>query len=89
MLTRSHRGNAFFFAVLLLLGTLNGLPNRTDAFAKGATQKYFWVVDEDTRMVFVGHFPVDAALQSKANCYRMTYDENGVLTKIEYLKAGR
>jgi hypothetical protein len=89
MLTRSHGRNTFLFAALLLLGTLNALPNRTDAFAKGATQKYFWVVDEDTRMVFVGHFPVDAALQSKANCYRMTYDENGVLTKIEYLKAGR
>jgi hypothetical protein len=89
MLTRSHGRNTFLFAALLLLGTLNALPNRTEAIAKTATQKYYWRVDEDTRMVFVGHFPVDAALQSKANCYRMTYDENGVLTKIEYLKAGR
>jgi hypothetical protein len=79
----------FVLSVLLIAGFSATIAAPSVALAKGPSQKYFWAIDEDARHVFIGKLPVPAELQMKGNCYRLTYDEKGVVTKIEYFRGGR
>ena len=88
---------AALFAVVFLAGLVSGhaaQPAPAPAASAAPTlfvaaPKYFFNIDLDSHYQFAGTGELTEEQAVRANCYRFTYDADGKVAQIEYLRAGK